>query len=99
MKYIIFQDKRSGLVQPVLFGEHTTHSKVTISGANAICAGFVDLQEGNLSVYGRSDSMNLDPSERDLDYILKMFMGMGEMFFVPALNDYGSDDCIVMNML
>ena len=82
MKYIIFKDTVSGLIQPILFGEHTTHSMVKIFRAEPISAGFFDFNKGIPSVYGESDSLKLESKETDLDYITKMFLNLGTMYFI-----------------
>lgn len=83
MKYIIFEDEHTGLLQPVIFGEHTTHSQVKIERARPIGAGFFSFENGHPSVYGRSDSLDLESSEADLDLIIKIFLNMGTAFFIP----------------
>jgi hypothetical protein len=40
MKYVIFKDTVSGLIQPVLFGDHTKHSQILLEGSEAVSAGF-----------------------------------------------------------
>jgi hypothetical protein len=82
MKYIIFKDTKSGLIQPVLFGEHTSHHQVKISRAKAVSAGFFDVE--NQSVYGKSDSLKLESNPKDLDYIIRAFMNMGTIFFIEG---------------
>jgi hypothetical protein len=84
MKYIIFKDTVSGLIHPVLFGEHTSHYQVKIDGAEPVSAGFFSFEKGNIQVYGKSDSLKLDPKDSDLDYIVKAFMNMGTMFFIEV---------------
>lgn len=83
MKYIIFEDERTGLLQPVIFGEHTTHSRVEVERARPIGAGFFSFENGQPGVYGGSVSLNLESSEADLDLIIKMFLNMGTAFFIP----------------
>lgn len=82
MKYIIFEDQKSGLLQPVIFGEHTTHSQVTIEGAKPVSAGFVNFDKKGLSVFGESDSLNLGINERDRDLIGKVFFNYGTAYFI-----------------
>jgi len=38
MKYIIFKDNKSGLIMPIVFNEHVTHSQVKVEGATPISA-------------------------------------------------------------
>lgn len=82
MKYVIFKDIKSGLIQPVLFGEHTSHHQVKIDNAEPVSAGFFSFENGKTQVYGNSDSLKLEPKEADLDYIVKSFMNMGTIFFI-----------------
>jgi hypothetical protein len=83
MKYVIFQDTASGLIQPAIFGDHTTHACVKIEGSTPVSAGFFSFEKGVLSVYGKSDSLKLESNQSDLDYIIKVFMNVGTMFFIP----------------
>ena len=66
MKYVMFQDAK-GVMFPVIFDDHLTHSMVTVEGCKAISAGFVD-DIGQC--WGRSESLKLsaDPI-RDSDYV------------------------------
>jgi hypothetical protein len=82
MKYVIFKDTISGLIQPVLFGEHTTHSQIKLDGAKPVSAGFFSFESGKMRIYGKSDSLKLEPQDNDLDYIVKAFINMGTMFFI-----------------
>ena len=83
MKYVIFKDKKSGLIQPVVFGEHTMHSQIKLDGAEPISAGFFDFSGGTPSIYGKSDSLKLESNDADLDYIIRVFMNMGALYFIP----------------
>ena len=70
MKYVIFE--ANGLVHPILFGDHTSHSQISIKGGKAVSAGFVRMKGGWPQVYGRSESLNLDNrGELDEDIIHK----------------------------
>lgn len=83
MKYIIFKDKKSGLFQPVIFGEHTTHAQISIDGAEPINAGFCHLStEGGLSVYGESDSLGLKSEEKDGAYLAMLLCNAGTSYFL-----------------
>jgi hypothetical protein len=82
MKYVIFKDKVSGLIQPVLFGEHTTHSQVTLDRAEPISAGFFSFENWVPAIYGKSDSLKLESQESDLDYITKVFLNLGTLWFL-----------------
>lgn len=82
MKYVIFKDTKSGLIQPILFGEHTSHHQITVDGAEPVSAGFFSFENGETKTYGKSDSLKLESKDTDLDYICKVFMNMGTMFFI-----------------
>lgn len=87
MKYIIFKDEKTGLVQPVIFGEHTTHAQVMIERAKPISAGFCYLSpEGGLIVHGESDSLELKPNENDAGYLSLLLCNANTSFFL----DYDS---------
>jgi hypothetical protein len=85
MKYVIFKDTVSGLIQPVMFGEHTTHSCVRLDRCIPVSAGFFSFENGIPAVYGKSDSLKLESKQTDLDYIIKVFMNFGTMSFVPNI--------------
>jgi hypothetical protein len=82
MKYVIFKDTESGLIQPIVFAEHTTHSCIKLNRAVPVSAGFFNFNKGIPSIYGRSDSLNLEPGESDMDYLIGMFLGLGTMHFL-----------------
>ena len=72
MKYIIFEG--NGLVHPVLFSDHTTHSQVSIEGAKPVAAGFVWFDKvGWPHCYGKSDSLNLKSREETDATIINRF--------------------------
>lgn len=83
MKYIIFKDEKTGLTQPVMFGEHTTHSQVKIEGAKPVSAGFCHVSSGDdLTITGASESLKLKPGENDAAYIAMMLCDAGTSFFL-----------------
>lgn len=83
MKYIIFKDEKTGLVQPVIFGEHTTHSQVKIEGAKPVSAGFCHLSaKGGLSITGDSESLGLKPDTKDGAWLSMMLCDAGTSFFL-----------------
>lgn len=83
MKYIIFKDNKTGLIQPVIFGEHTTHSQIMIEGAKPVSAGFCHLSsKGGLSITGDSESLGLKPDDKDGAYLSMMLCGAGTSFFI-----------------
>jgi hypothetical protein len=87
MKYVIFKDTGTGLIQPVLFADHTSHAAVKITRANPVSAGFFTLEHGTVVTYGNSDSLNLEPGEKDSHYISMTLINMGTLFFTPGLID------------
>lgn len=71
---------------PVICGEHTTHSELTIKGATPISAGFFTLDKG-IKVYGESESLKLkNGGDRDERLIAGVLSGMGTSYFL----DYDS---------
>jgi hypothetical protein len=85
MKYIIFKDTHTGLIQPVLFADHTVHAEVKVTRAKPVSAGFFSLKDGNLFTYGRAESLNLEPAESDSTFISMTLAGVGTMFFTPGI--------------
>lgn len=87
MKYIIFENEKTGLLHPVVFAEHTTHAQINMEGCKPVNAGFVSFGKG-FEIHGRSDSLDLDPDyDRDKRLIELMFIDMGTMFFLPPILD------------
>lgn len=83
MKDIIFKDEKTGLVQPVIFGEHTTHFQVMMEGAKPVSAGFCHLSsKGGLSITGDSESLGLKPDDKDGAYLSMMLCDAGTSFFI-----------------
>jgi hypothetical protein len=80
MKYIIFKDNKSGLIMPIVFNEHVTHSQVKVEGATAISAGFCNSTCS--SIYGKSDSLKLSPGINDLEYLNGFTLDMSTSYFV-----------------
>lgn len=87
MKYIIF--KGNGLLHPIVFGEHTSHSQISVAGAEPISAGFVHFNSlGDPYCTGKSDSLKLESNpERDTDIIRHMMEEFGTMFFIADIYD------------
>ena len=85
MKYIIFEDTKTGLIQPVIFGDHTTHAQIKIERAKPISEGFFSFENGKMQVYGKSYSLGIDSKDTDLDYITKLFLNLGTAYFVPGI--------------
>lgn len=83
MKYIIFKDEKTGLVQPVVFGEHTTHSEIKLAGAKPVSAGFCHVSsEYGLSVGGDSESLGLKSEDNDAAYIAMLLCDAGTSLFL-----------------
>ena len=40
MKYVIFEDDKTGLKQPVVFGDHTVHSSINVERCHPVSGGF-----------------------------------------------------------
>lgn len=86
MKYVIF--KGNGLLHPIIFGEHTSHSQISVAGAEPISAGFVQFDScGIPHCTGKSDSLNLvSRGEKDEDIIHRAHnLSGGTMLFIEAL--------------
>lgn len=85
MKYVIFQDNKTGLMQPVIFGEHTTHSDASIVNAKPISAGFFYIKGSGFTVTGESESLGLKSRPEDAELLKLVLMNAGTMFFIdPA---------------
>lgn len=89
MKYIIFRDNISGVVQPVFFAEHTTHSDVTIKGATPVSAGFYRIDQGQIICYLDSVSLNLTPKPGDNEYIMAALLNCDVTYFIPKIDENG----------
>jgi len=82
MKYIIFEDNKTGLIQPVIFGEHTTHSQVKIENATPVSAGFFYIDKRGFVVSGESESLGLKPKDGDEEFLKLVLYNAGTMFFI-----------------
>lgn len=83
MKYIIFEDDKTGMKQPVIFGDHTVHSSVTVERAHPVSAGFFQIDnEGIISTYGDAQSLGLQPKNGDATLLFYVIQNMGTMFFI-----------------
>lgn len=89
MKYVIF--KGNGLIHPILFGDHTTHSQISIAGAEPISAGFVRFDSCGLPhCTGKSDSLKLESrGEVDENIIHRAYIDSGAMLFIADLYEDG----------
>lgn len=82
MKYVIFEG--NGLVHPIVFGDHTTHSQISVAGAKPIAAGFVKFDSMNWPhCYGESKSLGLKcRGEIDEDIIRRAHTDCGTYMFI-----------------
>lgn len=82
MKYVIFEG--NGLVHPVIFGDHTTHSQISVAGGNPVSAGFVKFDSmGWPHCSGKSDSLKLESrGETDEDIIRRAYNNCGTSSFM-----------------
>ncbi len=85
MKYIIFEDDRTGVKEPVIFGDHTVHSEVKVGRAHPVSAGYFMLDnEGIVSTYGYSPSLRLKPKEGDATLLYYVLRNMGAIYFMDS---------------
>jgi hypothetical protein len=80
MKYVIFEDKKSKLIHPILFPDSTTHSQIKVEGSEPISAGFWSYERhGRVKVFGKSESLKLEVRAEDALYIENVLMNLGTM--------------------
>jgi len=81
MKYVIFEQEKTGLKMPVIFPDHNA---ITIEGAQPVSAGFCFIDpEMILSISSESsDSLSLGPLPEDRELIIAMLMDMGMYAFL-----------------
>lgn len=83
MKYIIFEDDKTGLRKPVIFGDHTAHSEIRVKRAHPVSAGFFLIDEtGLVSTFGDAKSIGLQPADVDSNLIFYVIKNLGTMFFL-----------------
>lgn len=83
MKYVIFEQDKTGLKEPVIFGDHTTHSAVKVERAHPVSAGyFIIDQDGIVSTYGESQSLGLKPEDGDAILLYYVLQNMGTVYFL-----------------
>lgn len=78
MKYVIFDHSF-----PVIFQEGIGHNKITVKGMKPTSAGFISIVSKtklrafesylDIKIYGESLSLNLKPSDRDLEIFERYF--------------------------
>ena len=90
MKYVIFEG--NGLVHPIIFGDHTAHSQISVAGGTPISAGFVQFDKyGWPHCNGESDSLKLKcRGEVDEDIIRRAYNDCGTYMFIADF--YKEDD-------
>ena len=72
LKYNIVQSKRNpDWIRAIVFNGLLGHIEMQPKEWIVISAGFCDLSIGQVKVYGRSDSLNLDSRKEDEDIIWK----------------------------
>lgn len=83
MKYIVFEDDKTGLKEPVIFGDHTTHSQVKVERAHPVSAGFFTIDDdGIVSIYGDAQSLGLEPKDGDATLLYYVLQGFGTIYFL-----------------
>ena len=83
MKYVIFEDDITGMKEPVIFGDHTVHSSVTVERAHPVSAGFFMIDKGGIvSTYGDAQSLGLTPAPGDATLLFYVLQNMGTMYFL-----------------
>lgn len=84
MKYVVFEQERTGLKMPVLFPDHITHSSVKIEGTKAISAGFCLIgSNGIITILSnKSDSLNLGPAQGDKGLLIATLCNAGMYAFL-----------------
>lgn len=76
MKYVIFQ--YSTVYMPVIVPAHVTHSQIKLTDAKPVSAGFFKMSPmGNITIFGKSESLKLEPHARDKKLIELALMGTG----------------------
>ena len=70
-KYVIFDDVFVVLI-PMETG--LKHSEVSAGDAKPTSAGFVKFEDGNVEVFGHSESLNLSPGKHD-SFMIQHVMG------------------------
>ena len=83
MKYVIFEDNRTGMKESVIFGDHTVHSSVTVERSHPVSAGFFTIdKEGIVSTYGDAQSLGLKPAPGDATLLFYVLQNMGTVYFI-----------------
>ncbi|WP_147382095.1 hypothetical protein [Parabacteroides sp. AF48-14] len=84
MKYVVFEQERTGLKMPVLFPDHVTHSEIKIEGTKVVSAGFclVGTEEIVTILQERSDSLNIGPAKGDRELIIAVLCNAGVYAFM-----------------
>ena len=83
MKYVIFEDDKTGLKQPVVFGDHTVHSSINVERSHPISGGFFMIGKyGTVTTYGTAESLGLQPQDGDDGLLFCVLQNMGTMFFL-----------------
>lgn len=84
MKYIIFEQIKTGLKMPVIFPDHITHSSIAIEGTQPVSAGFCQLEVKNIIgiLPQISVSLNLGPHPGDCELLISLLRNEGMYAFM-----------------
>lgn len=79
MKYVVFQYKKTGVVDVILFSELFVHSEVKYGkGWKPVSAGFYSFKE--MKPYSESESLKLKPHNQDELLIATRLLGSSVCF-------------------
>ena len=92
LKYIIFE--ANGLVHPVLFGNHTSHKQINVTGGKPVAAGFVKFDSfGWPHCYGESESLGISSrGQLDEDIIRRAERCDATAMFMVEFNQPENDE-------
>lgn len=84
MKYVVFEQEKTGLKMPVLFPDHVTHSTVKIEGMKVVSAGFCLIGGDEIVTIPLkiSDSLNIGPAKADKGLIVATLCNAGVYAFL-----------------
>lgn len=83
MKYVIFENEMKGIMEPVIFGDHMSHSEVNVEGSRPVSAGYLMIDnDGIVSTYGNAQSLGLKPVPGDSALLSHVLHGMGAACFL-----------------
>lgn len=83
MKYVIFEQDRTGFKESVILGEHTVHSSVKVEGAKPVSASYFMIDnDGIVSTYGDAQSLGLKPEDGDATLLNLVLQNFGTAYFL-----------------